>query len=159
MSFYEWSLINSFSFKKGEKMLSWSLYSSWLECRKLHACTHRPRPSPRPILPRTHAHTCTAKGWATAHVIQLISCSGTCASFADSGPLYNLKGKNTHGMFCRTFKEYFAGCCDELHFPYNLFLNRYLTVTSTSTWNRTTPCVKLTLEVRHNPTVYTLLGG
>ena len=127
--------------------------------RKLHACTHRPRPSPRPILPRTHAHTCTAKGWATAHVIQLISCSGTCASFADSGPLYNLKGKNTHGMFCRTFKEYFAGCCDELHFPYNLFLNRYLTVTSTSTWNRTTPCVKLTLEVRHNPTVYTLLGG
>ena len=105
-----------------------------------------------------HVHR-QLKGWATAHVIQLISCSGTCASFADSGPFYNLKGKNAHGMFCRTFKKYFAGCCDELHFPYNLFLNRYLTVTSTSTWNRTTSCVKLTLEVRHNPTVYTLLGG
>ena len=141
--------------RKVRKKLSWSLYSSWLECRRLHACTHRPRP----ILPRNHAHTCTASWKAELPCMwfSVISCSGTCASFADSGPFYNLKGKNAHGMFCRTFYKYFGGCCDELHFPFNLFLNRYLTVTST--WNRTTPCVKMTLEVRYNPTVYTLLGG
>ena len=54
-----WMVFNQ-QLQKGEKKLSWSLYSSWLECRKLHACTHRPPPRPRPILPRTHAHTCTA---------------------------------------------------------------------------------------------------